>query len=199
LPARVLRVSFSGELAFEVNVTAGSAIPLWTALLDAGREYGITPYGTETMHVLRAEKAYPIVGQDTDGTVTPHDLGMSWIVSRKRADFVGKRAFTRSDTARDDRRQLVGLVPVDGRSRVAEGAQLVEHGAVLTRTPVPMAGHVTSSYESVALGTPFALALLTRGASRYDEVLDAVDAGVATAVRVVPPVAYDPEGTRRDG
>ena len=198
-PARVLRVSFSGELAFEVNVAAGSAIPLWTALLDAGREYGITPYGTETMHVLRAEKAYPIVGQDTDGTVTPHDLGMSWIVSRKKPDFVGKRAFTRSDTARDDRRQLVGLVPVDGRSRVAEGAQLVEHGAVLTRTPVPMAGHVTSSYESVALGTPFALALLTRGASRYDEVLDAVDAGVATAVRVVPPVAYDPEGTRRDG
>ncbi|CAN5340818.1 2Fe-2S iron-sulfur cluster-binding protein [soil metagenome] len=195
IPARVLRVSFSGELAYEINVASWYALALWEAVYAAG----VTPYGTETMHVLRAEKGYPIVGQDTDGTVTPHDLGMSWIVSARKPDFVGKRSFARADTARADRRQLVGLVPVDGRTRVVEGAQLVAAGAVLTRPPVPMHGHVTSSYDSVALGTPFALALLSSGASRHGEVLAAVDDGVATAVRVVPPVPYDPEGLRRDG
>ncbi len=89
---RLARISFSGELAFEVNVDAWHARAVWDRLLAAGEPYGITPYGTETMHVLRAEKGYPIVGQDTDGTVTPQDLGMDWIVSAKKADFVGKRS-----------------------------------------------------------------------------------------------------------
>jgi sarcosine oxidase subunit alpha len=124
---------------------------------------------------------------------------MDWIVSKKKPEFVGKRSFARADTVRPDRRQLVGVVPVDGRSRVVEGAQLVGHGAALTQTPVPMHGHVTSSYHSVALGTPFGLALLEAGSSRYGEVFDAVDDGAAVAVRVVSPVPYDPEGERRDG
>ena len=199
IPARIMRVSFSGELAYEINVASWYAMALWQAVCEAGQPFEITPYGTETMHVLRAEKGFPIVGQDTDGTVTPQDLGMSWIVSKKKPDFVGKRSFARADTARSDRRQLVGVVPVDGRSRVAEGAQLVAHSAVLTQTPVPMHGHVTSSYDSVALGTPFALALLDSGSSRHGEVLDAVDDGLAVAVRIVSPVPYDPEGERRDG
>ena len=199
IPARIMRVSFSGELAYEISVASWYAPALWRAVYSAGQPHGITPYGTETMHVLRAEKGYPIVGQDTDGTVTPQDLGMSWIGSRKKPDFVGKRSLARADTARTDRRQLVGVVPVDGCSRVVEGAQLVAQGAVLTRTPVPMHGHVTSSYDSVALGTPFALALLDAGSSRHGEVLDAVNDGLATAVRVVSPVPYDPEGSRRDG
>jgi len=199
VPARVLRVSFSGGLAYEVNVAAGDAPVVWTALLAAGEGAGITPYGTETMHVLRAEKGYPIVGQDTDGTVTPQDLGMSWVVSTTKADYVGKRSHARGVIVRPGRRQLVGLVPVDGRSLVAEGSQLVSPGAALTPPPVRMHGHVTSAYDSVALGTPFALALLEAGTSRYDEVLDAVDDGVSTPVRIVPPVAYDPEGSRRDG
>ncbi|MGI8692358.1 MAG: FAD-dependent oxidoreductase [Geodermatophilaceae bacterium] len=199
IPARIMRVSFSGELAYEINVASWYALAVWQAVYAAGQPLGITPYGTETMHVLRAEKGYPIVGQDTDGTVTLQDLGMAWIVSRKKPDFVGKRSFARADTARSDRRQLVGIVPVDGRSRVAEGSQLVAAGAELTRPPVPMHGHVTSSYDSVTLGTPFALALLDAGTSRYGEVLDAVDDGIATAVRVVSPVPYDPEGERRDG
>jgi len=199
IPARIMRVSFSGELAYEITVASWYALAVWQAVFAAGQPHGITPYGTETMHVLRAEKGYPIVGQDTDGTVTPQDLGMGWIVSKKKPDFVGKRSFTRADTSRSDRRQLVGVVPVDGRSRVAEGAQLVSHGAVLTQPPVAMHGHVTSSYHSVALGTPFALALLDAGASRHGEVLDAVDDGHATAVQVVSPVPYDPDGVRRDG
>jgi len=199
IPARIMRVSFSGELAYEINVFSWYAVAAWKAVHAAGQPFGITPYGTETMHVLRAEKGYPIVGQDTDGTVTPQDLGMSWIVSKKKPDFVGKRSFVRPDTSRDDRPQLVGLVPVDGRSRVVEGAQLVPHGANLRKTPVPMYGHVTSSYDSVALGTPFALALLDSGSSRHGEVLDAVNDGVPTPVRVGSPIPYDPAGERRNG
>lgn len=198
-PARVMRISFSGELAFEVNVAGWHGQALWEAIYESGQAYGITPYGTETMHVLRAEKGYPIVGQDTDGTVAPQDLGMSWVVSKKKPDFVGKRSFSRLDSARGGRKQLVGLVPLDGSSLLSEGAQLVESGVDLTRVPVPMVGHITSAYDSVALGTPFALALLADGADRHGEELQAVDQLVGTGVRVTSPTPFDPEGLRRDG
>jgi sarcosine oxidase, subunit alpha len=178
IPARVCRVSFSGELAFEVNVDGRRGLELWATLYAAG---AITPYGTEAMHVLRAEKGYPIVGQETDGTVTPQDLGMDWIVSKKKRDFVGMRSFSRSDTARADRRQLVGLLPAE---RLDEGAQLV-----------PGPGHVTSSYPSAALGRPFALALLARGRERIGETVHAD----GIAAEVVESVLYDREGARRDG
>jgi sarcosine oxidase subunit alpha len=102
IPGRVCRISFSGELAYELNVSWWDAVTLWEAVLAAGAGHGITPYGTETMHVLRAEKGYPIIGQDTDGTVTPYDLGLGWAVSKKKADFLGKRSFTRADTSRAD-------------------------------------------------------------------------------------------------
>src|SRR5262245_48753305 len=90
IPARVCRISFSGELAYEISVTAWDGLALWEAVWATGEPLGITPYGTEAMHVLRAEKGYPIVGQDTDGSVTPHDLGLDWAVSAKKADFLGK-------------------------------------------------------------------------------------------------------------
>ena len=119
----VCRISFSGELAFEINVSAWHGLALWEALLEAGRRYGITPYGTETMHVLRAEKGYPIIGQDTDGTVTPQDLGLAWVVSKKKPDFVGKRSFARAENRPADRKQLVGLLPVDRRTRCCRRAR----------------------------------------------------------------------------
>ena len=156
---RVARVSFSGELAFEVNVDAWHAPAVWERLIAAGEPYGITPYGTETMHVLRAEKAYPIIGQDTDGTVTPQDLGMSWAVSKKKPDFLGKRSFARADNSRPDRKHLVGLLPVDRTVVLPEGSQIVE-GPTLPEPPVPMLGHVTSSYRSAELDRSFALALV---------------------------------------
>ena len=106
IPARVCRISFSGELAFEVNVPAWYGAQVWEDIHAAGAEFDITPYGTETMHVLRAEKGYPIVGQDTDGTVTPQDAGMEWVVSKVK-DFIGKRSYARADTARTDRKHLV--------------------------------------------------------------------------------------------
>ena len=198
--ARIARISFSGELAYEVNVPAWYGLTVWQALMDAGAEFGITPYGTETMHVLRAEKGYPIIGQDTDGTVTPQDLGMGWVVSKKKADFVGKRSFARADNQRADRKQLVGLLPVDPRHRLAEGAQLVEVGAADTdRRPVPMLGHVTSSYRSAALGRTFALALVRSGRDRIGETVHAWHDGRAVPVTIAEPVLVDPEGARRDG
>jgi sarcosine oxidase subunit alpha len=136
---RVARVSFSGELAFEVNVDGWHAPALWERLLAAGEPYGITPYGTETMHVLRAEKAYPIIGQDTDGTVTPQDLGLSWAVSKKKPDFLGKRSFARAVNSRPDRKHLVGLLPVDPTVVLPEGSQIVE-GSALPEPRCPCSG-----------------------------------------------------------
>ncbi|WP_206185085.1 sarcosine oxidase subunit alpha family protein [Thermoactinospora rubra] len=200
LPARVCRISFSGELAYEINVTSWDGLRLWEAIMAEG----VTPYGTETMHVLRAEKGYPIVGQDTDGTVTPHDLGMSWVVSKKKPDFVGKRSFGRADTARPDRKQLVGLLPEDPAFLLPEGTHLVAPETVgpgrrLPEPPVPMLGHVTSSYRSAALGRTFALALVKAGQSRYGERLYAPVGDTLVPVTVTSHVLYDPEGARRDG
>jgi sarcosine oxidase subunit alpha len=198
IAARICRISFSGELAYEINVNAWSGLALWDALIEAGGPDGITPYGTETMHVLRAEKGYPIIGQDTDGTVTPHDLGMSWVVSPKKPDFIGKRSFDRAENRRADRKHLVGLLPVDGATVLTEGAQLLA-SATLPEPPVPMLGHVTSSYRSAALGRPFALALVRSGRDRIGETLHAWHDGGSVPVTVTDPVLYDKEGARRDG
>ena len=177
--------------------------PCGTSLWAVGEPIGLVPYGTETMHVLRAEKGYPIIGQDTDGTVTPHDLGMSWVVSRKKPDYLGKRSHAREENHRADRKQLVGLLPVDRDLLLPEGSQLVDDAVVTDGTlpapPVPMLGHVTSSYPSVALGRPFALALCSSGRERIGGTVHAVVDGVPRPVAVVGPVLVDPEGLRRDG
>ncbi|KAB1148265.1 sarcosine oxidase subunit alpha family protein [Streptomyces luteolifulvus] len=196
--ARVCRISFSGELAYEINVSPWEALALWEALYAAGAPYGITPYGTETMHVLRAEKGYPIIGQDTDGTVTPQDLGMSWAVSKKKPDFIGKRSYARADTVRPDRKHLVGLLPEDPGTFLPEGTHLVAD-SVLPAPPVPTLGHVTSSYRSAALGRTFALALIKGGRDRIGERLYAPVGDRLVPVTVASPVLYDPEGARRDG
>ncbi|WP_330341978.1 sarcosine oxidase subunit alpha family protein [Streptomyces sp. NBC_00557] len=198
LEARVCRISFSGELAYEINVSPWDARRLWEALYEAGAPYGITPYGTETMHVLRAEKGYPIVGQDTDGTVTPQDLGMGWAVSKKKPDFIGKRSYARADTVRPDRKHLVGLLPEDPAVFLPEGTHLVADSE-LPAPPVPMLGHVTSSYRSAALDRTFALALVKGGRDRIGERLYAPVGDRLVPVTVASPVLYDPEGARRDG
>ncbi|ETK31485.1 2Fe-2S iron-sulfur cluster-binding protein [Microbispora sp. ATCC PTA-5024] len=195
IPARVCRISFSGELAYEINVNAWDGLALWEAVMGTGV---VTPYGTETMHVLRAEKGYPIIGQDTDGTVTPADLGMDWVVSKKKADFVGKRSHTRADTSRPDRKHLVGLLPEDPGLLLPEGAHLVATSR-LPEPPVRALGHVTSSYRSAALGRTFALALVSGGRERIGERLYVPLGGDPVPVTVTHHVLYDPEGARRDG
>ena len=163
MPARIARVSFTGELAYEINVEGWLGRPMWEAVMAAGEPFGVTPYGTEAMHLLRAEKGFVIVGQDTDGTVTPGDLGMSWIVRKDDSDFVGRRSLSRPDTMRPDRKQLVGLLPVDPEAWLPEGAQMVAPTSVGMAPPVPMLGHVTSSYRSPTLGRTFALAMVAGG------------------------------------
>jgi sarcosine oxidase subunit alpha len=197
-PGRVFRISFSGELSFELNVPSWHGLALWEAVMAAGEPLGITPYGTESMHVLRAEKGYPIIGQETDGTVTPQDLGMAWAVSTKKS-FIGQRSHRRPDALRPDRKQLVGLLPVDPDVVLAEGAQLVAPGTDLDATPVPMLGHVTSAYRSAALGRSFARALLTGGRERLGERVLVVDVDGTAEAEVVDSVIFDRENRRRDG
>ncbi|WP_308465510.1 sarcosine oxidase subunit alpha family protein [Rathayibacter soli] len=200
VPARICRISFSGELAFEINVSAWYGRAVWEDVADAGAEFDITPYGTETMDVLRAEKGFVIVGQDTDGTTTPQDAGMGWVVSKVK-DFVGRRSFSRPDTAREDRKHLVSVLPVDRTTLLPEGTQLVALGAAITPDagPVPMEGFVTSSYRSVALGRTFGLALIKNGRNRIGERLLSPVGDALVEVEVAPTVLFDPEGKRRDG
>jgi sarcosine oxidase, subunit alpha len=197
VPMRLFRVSFSGELGFEVNVPADFGAPVWQAIWQAGQAHGMTAYGTETMHVLRAEKGYIIVGQDTDGTVTPDDAGLTWAIGKNKPDFVGKRSLQRPAMNKPERRQLVGLRTADPRAVLEEGAQIVAEPA----TPAPMRplGHVTSSYYSACLGRSIALALVAGGRARTGQTLYAPMPSGAVEVEVVSPVFYDPEGKRLHG
>ena len=190
---RVMRISFTGELCYEINVPSGYAKYLWEICIEKGQEFSITPYGTEAMHVLRAEKGFIIVGQETDGSVTPVDLDMDWIVSKKKYDFIGKRALNRSDTIKKDRKQLVGLKTKDPKKVLEEGAQLVE---ALTTLPMKMVGHVTSSYFSPNLDRSFALALIKGGLEKKGKKLFAPMENETIEVEITDPVFIDPENVR---
>jgi len=197
VPARIIRISFSGELAYEINVQANYGRYIWDKCLDAGKKFNITKYGTETMHVLRAEKGYVIVGQDTDGTVTPVDLGMQWIIGKtKPFSFIGERSLQREDILRKDRKQLVGLLTQDPSIVLKEGAQLIQ-----SLDSSMSEGHVTSSYFSSVLGRSIALALIKGGLSRKDEIIYARTAKdkEVVAAKITGSVFYDIEGERRDG
>ena len=198
VPARVFRISFTGELAFEINVPAHYGLYLWEQLIEHGRKHDICPYGTESMHVLRAEKGFIIVGQDTDGSVTPFDLGLDWIVSKKKEDFIGRRSLSRSDTAKPGRKQLVGLLTEDPQIVLPEGAHVVAE--VKDHPPMPMLGHVTSSYMSPNLGRSIAMALVYDGKNRMGDQLSLklIDGRVVKAA-ITDPVFYDREGTRARG
>ncbi len=201
MPARVFRISFTGELSYEINVPSWHGLAMWKAVIEAGKPYDLTPYGTETMHVLRAEKGYIIVGQDTDGTVTPLDLGLDWVVSKQK-DFIGKRSFARADTRRADRKQLVGLLPEDKDFVATEGAHLVATPASAAFDPergCPAIGHVTSSYHSPNLERAFAMALVIDGRARMGQTIHCVtDAGLKP-MKVTDTLFFDREGKRRDG
>ncbi len=196
IPARVMRISFTGELSFEINVQSSYGLALWTSLMSAGAKYGITPFGTETMHILRAEKGFIIAGQETDGTVTPVDLGLEGMVS-KHKDFLGKRSLSRPDTLREDRKQLVGLLTEDPRQVLPEGGQIVAE--LKSKPPMKMIGHVTSSYFSANLDRSIALALVKGGRSRHGETVHVPLENKVVSARIGPPHFYDVEGERMHG
>jgi sarcosine oxidase subunit alpha len=197
VPLLLFRVSFTGELGFEVNVPADYGAAVWEEIYAAGQAHGMLEYGTETMHVLRAEKGYIIVGQDTDGTVTPDDAGLSWAMAKNKADFVGKRSLERASMKALDRRQFVGLRTRAAGTVLEEGAQIAAKAA--QKPPMELIGHVTSSYYSSVLGYPIALALIAGGRARMGQRLYVPMPGGDIEVEVTSPVFYDPTGARING
>jgi len=195
--ARIFRISFSGELSYEVAVPAAQGRAFWDALLDAGAAFGISPYGTEALHVMRAEKGFIMIGDETDGTVIPQDLGLDWALSKKKDDYLGKRAHARSHMADPDRWKLVGLETVDG-SVLPEGAYALDEGENATGQR-NVQGRVTSTYHSPTLGRGIAMGLVRHGPDRMGEELEFSNLGEAPVrAKIVSPVFFDPDGEKQD-
>lgn len=192
IPARVARVSFTGECSFELSVPARRTAELWDALFVAATRAGIaapTPFGVEALMTLRIEKGYLHVGADTDGVTYPADCGFGEVAAKRSDDFVGRRSMRREDAVRAGRRQLVGLAPVGDDAALVAGAHVVapDQGSD---------GHVSSACWSPAVGGRIALAMIRDGRSRLDEVVTVEDLGRWSRARIVRPVFVDPEGAR---
>ncbi len=196
IPARVFRISFSGELSYEVAVPADRGVELWERLVAAGGPLGVMPYGTEALHVMRAEKGFIMIGDETDGTVIPQDLGLGWAISARKPDYLGKRGQMRPALADPDRWRLVGLMTLDG-SVIPEGAYAVGAGRN-ANGQTATEGRVTSTYFSPTLNRGIALGLIRRGPERMGEVLTFAAEGRRVQARIVSPVFHDPEGKAQD-
>lgn len=197
VPTRLMKVSFTGEAGFEINVPADYGREVWETISERGVPMGLTPYGTEAMHIMRAEKGFIIVGQDTDGTVTPQDAAVGWAIGKKKTDFVGIKGLNRPDLVAEGRRQLVGLKTIDGKVVLEEGAQVVDdpNHAI----PVPMIGFVTSSYWSEVLGHSIAMALVENGHSRTGETVHIPMPDEVIKAEICSPIFYDPQGGKVNG
>jgi sarcosine oxidase subunit alpha len=196
-PVRVYRISFSGELSFEVATPANYGRALWDAILEAGAAFGIEVYGTEALHILRAEKGFIVIGDETDGTTTPLDVGLDWAVSKKKRDFLGKRSLAQPNLAAKGRKQLVGLLTEEPAEVLPDGAHAVAE--VKAKPPMRTIGHVTSSYFSPTLNRSIAMALIESGAERIGQTLTFPLAAKVVRAKVVSPVFYDKEGARQNG
>jgi sarcosine oxidase subunit alpha len=194
-PVRLFRISFSGELSYEVATPSNYGLGLWKEILAAGAEFGIEAYGTEALHVLRAEKGYIVVGDETDGTTTPVDVGLDGLVSKKKADFIGKRSLEQSYLKGPNRKQLVGLLTEDPKDVLPDGAYAVRQ--VKDKPPMEMIGQVTSSYMSPTLGRSIAMALIENGRSRLGETISfPLPGGKVMRAKITDTVFYDKEGAK---
>ena len=191
--ARVLRVSFTGELSYEINVASRAAPELWARIVAAGRAFDLMPFGVESLMTLRIEKGYVHVGSETDGTSVPDDIGMGGAIARKASDFIGRRSLLRAEATRADRNQLVGLIPEDRTARLQAGAHLLGEGARNGSE-----GFVTSACWSPTLYHAVALGLLRRGRARKGERVIVFDEGREIPARVVEPCFIDSKGARLD-
>ena len=196
-PVRVYRISFSGELSYEIAVAASHGRAFWDRLLKDGEEFGIMPYGTEGLHVMRAEKGFILIGDETDGTVIPQDLGLGWAISKKKDDYLGKRAQERSHMADPERWKLVGLETLDG-SVIPDGAYAVAEGYNANGQRLTQ-GRVTSTYYSPTLKRGIAMGLVHRGPERMGEIIEfpKVD-GTSVKAKIVDQVFYDKAGEKQD-
>ncbi|WP_333828941.1 sarcosine oxidase subunit alpha family protein [Pararhodobacter sp.] len=197
IPVRLFRISFSGELSYEIAAPAGRTRALWDRLMDAGAEFGVMPYGTEALHIMRAEKGFIMIGDETDGTVIPQDLGLSWAVSKKKEDFLGKRGMERPGMTSTDRWQLVGLETLDG-SVLPDGALSPLEG-VNANGQRRTQGRVTSTYFSPTLGKGIAMGLVHRGPDRMGEVISFMgEDGKPVSARIVDVVFFDKAGEKQN-
>ncbi|MEL6640423.1 MAG: 2Fe-2S iron-sulfur cluster-binding protein [Pseudomonadota bacterium] len=183
---RIARVSFSGDLSFEISVRSSAAPALWNALRVAGAAYGITPIGLEAMLVMRAEKGFIVIGKDTDGETMPHDLGFAVPRAKKKAAFLGDRSLHSDKANERSRKNLVGLRTQSGR--LPTGAHIVTNGT--------SEGYVTSSYDSPTLQRPIALGLVANGRDRMGEMVDVWHLGTTCRAEICDPCFLDPEGER---
>ena len=195
---RVYRISFSGELSYEIAVPASHGRAFWDMMMEAGQEFGAMPYGTECLHILRAEKGFIMIGDETDGTVIPQDLNLGWAISKKKADYLGKRAQERSHMADPDRWKLVGLETLDG-SVIEDGAYAVADG-VNANGQRNTQGRVTSTYYSPTLKRGIAMGLVLHGPDRMGDEVELTKTGGGTVrARIVDQVFYDKAGEKQDG
>ncbi len=197
-PIRAYRISFSGELSYEIAVPANLGRAFWDRLLEAGKEWNATPYGTEALHIMRAEKGFIMIGDETDGTIIPQDLGLHWAISKKKEDYLGKRAQQRRHMTDPERWQLVGLETVDG-GVLPDGAYAVSPGRNANGQRNTQ-GRVTSSYHSPTLGKGIAMGLVKHGPDRMGEDITFVmeDGETTMTARIVSPVFFDPEGEKQN-
>ncbi len=195
---RILRVSYSGELGFELAVPAGHGEAVAEAVMAAGAPYGICAYGLEAMAVMRIEKGY-VTHNEMNGTVTADDLGLGGLVARDKVDFIGRHMLDREGLTAADRLQLVGLVPMDPGASFRTGAHVLRDGDAATLENDQ--GHVTSSTISPTLGHALGLALVKGGASRHGERVTVWNglAGEVVAATLTAPAFFDPQGLRAHG
>ena len=197
---RILRASFTGELGYEVYIAPKYGLELWEKFFRYGENLGLIPYGTETMHLLRAEKGYIVVGQDTDGTVTPLDLNLNWMIGKNKKDFIGKRSLSRSDTSRKGRKQLVGILAVDKSKIIEEGQHVVKSSSIPSKikSPIKYLGHITSSYHSPTLNYYVAMAMIEGGNDLIGKKFYVTQNRSLEniSVEIVKPVFLDPENKR---
>jgi len=197
---RIMRASFTGELGYEIYIAPNYAYKLWKEIFKHGNEYNLVPYGTETMHLLRAEKGYVVIGQETDGTVTPIDINFNWMIGKNKKDFIGKRSLNRSDTIREDRKQLVGVVPINTSQFIEEGQHILECERLPNKikTPIKYLGHISSSYHSPNLNHCISMAMVKGGNKLLGKKLyvSTSNGTKNIPVKIVKPVFIDPENKR---
>ena len=197
---RIMRASFTGELGYEIYIPPKFGLELWEEIFSCGKEFNLIPYGTETMHLLRAEKGYIVIGQETDGTVTPIDLNYNWMIGKNKKDFIGKRSLSRPDTSRADRKQLVGLSPINKKDIIEEGQHIVELNELPKKitNPIKYLGHVSSGYHSPNLNHSIGLAMIKGGKNLLGQKFFVTATGKTKniPVEIVNPVFIDPENKR---
>ena len=196
-PVRAYRISFSGELSYEIAVPASHGAAFWAACVQAGKALGAMPYGTEALHVMRAEKGFIMIGDETDGTVIPQDLGLDWAISKKKQDYLGKRGQERSFLANPERWKLVGFETLDG-SVIPDGAYVIAEGDNANGQRNTQ-GRVTSTYHSPTLNRGIAMGFLHQGPLRMGEVVEfnTVQGGTVKA-RVRDTVFFDKDGDKQN-